>query len=194
TRCPGGTSPPFFLFLIIFLPVSLHGALSREAGPVGQRKPFSERLRGPAEQFRRFQEVTLTHLQGLASNYNLSYDIKARFQSLAQENQAVALALGRSQAAVRDDLGRLKTWMRKTRRRSRKLAAWALRSSSRTPPPPTWSSSAPASSRACGPPSAARCAWPRATWAPSSPTPPKTTTASWFCTAATLWPPAPCTL
>ncbi|ELK30124.1 Pentraxin-4 [Myotis davidii] len=72
-------------------------------------------------QFRRFQEVTLTHLQAIASNYNLSYNIDARFQSLAQESQALALAVNQSQATVQGDLGHLKTWIRKTQRRSRKV-------------------------------------------------------------------------
>lgn len=60
--------------------------------------------------------MTLTHLRGLASNYNLSYDIDTRFQSLALETQAV----NRSQAAVQGDPSRLKTWMQKSQRRSRK--------------------------------------------------------------------------
>ncbi|KAF5913769.1 hypothetical protein HPG69_002631 [Diceros bicornis minor] len=71
--------------------------------------------------FRRFQEVTLTHLQSIASNYNLSYNIDARFWSLAQESRAIALAVNQSQAAVQGDLGHLKTWMQKTWRRSRKV-------------------------------------------------------------------------
>ncbi|XP_036163669.1 pentraxin-4 [Myotis myotis] len=116
--CPGRTT---LSFLLIFVSVYLHGALLQEAGPTGQRKPFFERLRRLEEQFRRFQEVTLTHLQAIASNYNLSYNIDARFQSLAQESQALALAVNQSQATVQGDLGHLKTWIRKTQRRSRKV-------------------------------------------------------------------------
>ncbi|XP_049493194.1 pentraxin-4 [Panthera uncia] len=116
----GGPRTTLSVFLI-FVPVYLHGVLSREAGPAAQRKPFFERLRRLEEQFRRLQEVTLTHLRGLASNYNLSYDIDTRFQSLALETQAVALAVNRSQAAVQGDLSRLKNWMQKSQRRSRKL-------------------------------------------------------------------------
>lgn len=65
--------------------------------------------------------MTLTHLQAIASNYNLSYNIDTRFQSLAQESQALALAVNQSQATVQGDLGHLKTWIRKTQRRSRKV-------------------------------------------------------------------------
>lgn len=89
------------------------------------------------------------------------------------------------------------------RRVSRRCHSWSLQpvcspgpallfpnASTATP-----SSSVLASSRACGPcPSAAGSPRPRATWAPSSPMRPKKMTTSWFCTAATLWSPAPCTL
>ncbi|KAB1252086.1 Pentraxin-4 [Camelus dromedarius] len=116
--CPG-RKPLFFflLFVLMYLP----GALLQEAGPVRQRKPFFERLRRLEEQFQRFQEAALTHLQGIASNYNLSFDFEARFQSLAHRSQAVALALNQSQATMQEDLGHLKTWMRKTQRRSWKV-------------------------------------------------------------------------
>nr|XP_005886926.1 PREDICTED: pentraxin-4 [Bos mutus] len=114
---PTGRALPFFLILVH---IYLHGALSQTTGPVGQRKPFFERLRRLEEQFRRFQEVTLTHLQGIASHYNLSFDIEARFQSLAHESRAVALALNQSQVAVQDKLGHLRTWVRRTQRRGRK--------------------------------------------------------------------------
>uniref|UniRef100_A0A8C9J7N7 Pentraxin 4 n=1 Tax=Panthera tigris altaica TaxID=74533 RepID=A0A8C9J7N7_PANTA len=174
----GGPRTTLSVFLI-FVPVYLHGVLSREAGPAAQRKPFFERLRRLEEQFRRLQEVTLTHLRGLASNYNLSYDIDTRFQSLALETQAVALAVNRSQAAVQGDLSRLKNWMQKSQRRSRKLDSRLLALDSVL---------TPASPQACGPClSAAGSAWPRATWAPCSPTPPRRMTTSSCCTAGTPW-------
>ncbi|KAM9208986.1 LOW QUALITY PROTEIN: pentraxin-4 [Dugong dugon] len=113
-------------FLLMWVPVYLHTASSQEAHPPGPRKPFFERLWRLEEQFQRFREVTLTHLQGIASNYNVSYNIDARFRSLAQENQAMALALNPSQAAVQGDLGHLKTWVRKTQQRGRKVDAKLL--------------------------------------------------------------------
>uniref|UniRef100_A0A2K6GHV8 Pentraxin 4 n=1 Tax=Propithecus coquereli TaxID=379532 RepID=A0A2K6GHV8_PROCO len=182
-------------FFLIFVLVYLYGASSQEAGPAGPRKPFFERLRRLEEQFRRFQEATLTHLQGVASNHNVSWNVDVRFRSLAEESQAVALALNRSQAAVQGDLAHLRAWMRKIERRSRKGAAEALCSFSRTPPPRTSSPSALASSRPCEPcPSAAGSEQPLATWAPSCPTPRKTMTTSWCCTAETPSSLAPSTL
>ncbi|KAI4052763.1 pentraxin 4 [Homo sapiens] len=108
-------------FFLVFVPIYLHGASSQEAAPVGPRKPFFERLRRLEEQFRRFQEVTWTHLQNIASNYNVSYNVDVRFRSLAEESQAVAQAVNRSQASVQGELAQLKAWVRKLQRRGRKV-------------------------------------------------------------------------
>lgn len=70
--------------------------------------------------------MTLTHLRDLARNYNLSYNIDARFQSLARETQAVALAVNQSHAAVQGDLSHLKTRMQRTQRRSRRVESRLL--------------------------------------------------------------------
>ncbi|XP_021522908.1 pentraxin-4 [Aotus nancymaae] len=108
-------------FFLVFVHIYLHGASSQEAAPAGPRKPFFERLRRLEEQFRRFQEVTLTHLQSIASNYNVSYNVDIRFRSLAEESQAVAQAVNRSQAAVQEELAQLRAWVRKAWRRGRKV-------------------------------------------------------------------------
>lgn len=65
--------------------------------------------------------MTLTHLQSVASNYNVSYNVDVRFRSLAEESQAVAQAVNRSQAAVQGELAQLKAWVRKLQHRSRKV-------------------------------------------------------------------------
>ncbi|XP_062956182.1 pentraxin-4 isoform X1 [Cynocephalus volans] len=72
-------------------------------------------------QFQSFQEVALTHLQGIASNYNLSYNMDVWFRSLEEDSRAMALAITQSQATVQRDLAHLKTWMRKIQHRSRKV-------------------------------------------------------------------------
>nr|XP_011746719.1 pentraxin-4 [Macaca nemestrina] len=108
-------------FFLVFVTIYLHEASSQEAAPAGPRKPFFERLRRLEEQFRRFQAVTLTHLQSVASNYNVSYNVDVRFRSLAEESQAVAQAVNQSQAVVQGELVQLKAWVRKLQRRSRKI-------------------------------------------------------------------------
>ncbi|CAH6786628.1 Ptx4 [Phodopus roborovskii] len=110
-------------FLLILVSMYGCGTLLQEADPARQRKPFFERLRRLEEQFQRFQQVTLTHLQDIASNYNVYYDMDARFQSLGEESQAIALAVNQSQATIQKDVAHLKTWLRKTQRRSQKVDA-----------------------------------------------------------------------
>ncbi|XP_028616863.1 pentraxin-4 isoform X2 [Grammomys surdaster] len=80
-------------FLLIFVSMSVHGTPSQEADPARQRKPFFERLR-------RLEE-----------------------QSLVEQSQAVALAMNQSQAAIQGDVAHLKTWFRKSQRKSRKIDA-----------------------------------------------------------------------
>ncbi|XP_038180509.1 LOW QUALITY PROTEIN: pentraxin-4 [Arvicola amphibius] len=110
-------------FLLISVSIYARGTLLQEADPVRQRKPFFERLRRLEEQFQRFQQVTLTHLQDIANNYNVYYNVDARFQSLVEESQAIALAVNQSQAAIQEDVAHLKTWFRKSQRRSKKVDA-----------------------------------------------------------------------
>ena len=74
-------------------------------------------------QFQRFQQVTLTHLQNIANNYNVYHNMDVRFQSLVEQSQAVALAMNQSQAAIQGDVAHLKTWYRKSQRRSQKVDA-----------------------------------------------------------------------
>nr|XP_048292121.1 pentraxin-4 isoform X2 [Myodes glareolus] len=109
-------------FLLIFVSIYARGTPLQETDPVRQRKPFFERLRRLEEQFQRLQQVTLTHLQDIANNYNVYYNVDARFQSLVEESQAIALAVNQSQAAIQEDVAHLKTWFRKNQRRSKKLA------------------------------------------------------------------------
>ncbi|XP_075755261.1 pentraxin-4 isoform X2 [Pelodiscus sinensis] len=101
----------------------LPGSLSQEARTGEPRKPFFERVRRLEEQFRRFQEVTLRHLQGIAGNYNISYNIDTRFRHLAAQHDTVTAALNASHAALQEDLGPMKTWMKKLQKRTKKLAS-----------------------------------------------------------------------
>ncbi|KAM6155630.1 pentraxin-4 [Rhynchocyon petersi] len=114
------------LCVLLLVLLHLHAASSQEARFLGPRKPFFQRLRRLEEQFQKLQEVTLTHLQAIANNYNVSYNVDARFQNLAQENLAMALALNQSRAAVQGDLGHLKNWVRKAQRRGHKVDAKLL--------------------------------------------------------------------
>uniref|UniRef100_A0A8C3QAY8 Pentraxin (PTX) domain-containing protein n=1 Tax=Geospiza parvula TaxID=87175 RepID=A0A8C3QAY8_GEOPR len=68
-------------------------------------------------QFLRLQEVTLNHLQSIASNYNISYNIDGRFQALAEQAEAADAA----RAALGAELARLAAAGRRLRRRLKRL-------------------------------------------------------------------------
>ncbi|NWZ18441.1 PTX4 protein, partial [Asarcornis scutulata] len=68
-------------------------------------------------QFRRFQEVTLSHLQSIARNYNISYNIDRRFQVLAEQAEAADAA----RAVLGAELARLAAAGRRLHRRVKRL-------------------------------------------------------------------------
>ncbi|XP_021267435.1 pentraxin-4 [Numida meleagris] len=68
-------------------------------------------------QFRWFQEVTLSHLQSIARNYNISYNIDSRFRSLAEQAEAADAA----RAALGTELARLAAVSRRLQRSVRRL-------------------------------------------------------------------------
>ncbi|XP_054068308.1 pentraxin-4 [Rissa tridactyla] len=103
-----GTVLPLCLLLAATLPGGLTQARPR---------PLLLRLRRLEEQFRRLQEVTLSHLQSIAENYNISYNIDGRFQVLAEQAEAAASA----RAALAAELARLATTSRRLHRRLKRL-------------------------------------------------------------------------
>uniref|UniRef100_A0A8B9FL14 Pentraxin 4 n=1 Tax=Amazona collaria TaxID=241587 RepID=A0A8B9FL14_9PSIT len=68
-------------------------------------------------QFQRLQEVTLSHLQSIAGNYNISYSIDGRFRALAEQAEAATTA----RAALGAELARLATAGRRLHRRLKRL-------------------------------------------------------------------------
>ncbi|XP_041257780.1 pentraxin-4 [Onychostruthus taczanowskii] len=103
--------------LCLILAAALQSGLTRAPGPPARPGPLLLRLRRLEEQFLRLQEVTLNHLQGIASNYNISYNIDGRFQALAEQAEAADAA----RAALGAELARLATAGRRLRRRLKRL-------------------------------------------------------------------------
>ncbi|XP_066496956.1 LOW QUALITY PROTEIN: pentraxin-4-like [Tiliqua scincoides] len=110
--------------LLILGTVCLQGTLLQQPPGTGeQRKPFFERFRRLEEQFRRFQEVTLIlmRLQEIAGNYNISYNIDARFEHLLSQHSTLESSTNETHAAFHGELSHLKTWMKKLQNRTKKL-------------------------------------------------------------------------
>uniref|UniRef100_W5MHC4 Pentraxin 4, long n=1 Tax=Lepisosteus oculatus TaxID=7918 RepID=W5MHC4_LEPOC len=108
-------------FVLVFICLHIQPAFVQAPGQTEQRKPFFERLRRLDEQFRRFQEVTLTRLQGIAENYNISYNINSRFQVLTEQYENISRVLNDFQATVDNDLNSLKFWTKKLQKKTKKL-------------------------------------------------------------------------
>ncbi|XP_064246057.1 pentraxin-4 [Passer domesticus] len=105
------------LSLCLVLAAALQGGLTRAPGSPARPGPLLLRLRRLEEQFLRLQEVTLNHLQSIASNYNISYNIDGRFQALAEQAEAADAA----RAALAAELARLAAAGRRLRRRLKRL-------------------------------------------------------------------------
>ncbi|KAM6299221.1 pentraxin-4 [Aegotheles albertisi] len=97
--------------LCLLLAAAPGGALTQRPGP-----PLP-RLRRLEEQVRRLREVTLNHLQSIARNYNISYNIDGRFRALAEQAEAAAAA----RAALGAQLAHLATGSRRLHRRLKRL-------------------------------------------------------------------------
>ncbi|XP_032053660.1 pentraxin-4 [Aythya fuligula] len=108
-----GTVLPLCLLLLLLL----QGGQPETPGPAARAGPVLWRLRVLEEQFRRFQEVTLSHLQSIARNYNISYNIDRRFQVLAEQAEAADAA----RAVLGAELARLAAAGRRLHRRVKRL-------------------------------------------------------------------------
>ncbi|RXM32464.1 Pentraxin-4 [Acipenser ruthenus] len=125
--------------LLLLICLCMQRGSGQQAGQAeaGTRKPFFERLRRLEEQdygvfsshgfnlfvmqFRRFQELTLTRLQGIADNYNISYNIEERFLLLTDQYTNISQAITGFQDTAASDLNSLKFWTKKLQKKSKKL-------------------------------------------------------------------------
>ncbi|OCT64501.1 pentraxin-4 [Xenopus laevis] len=107
--------------IVVLTAFCLQGVLLEQTRVLEQRKPFFERFRRLEEQFRRFQELTLTRLQGIAENYNLSYNIDARFQHLTDQQRSITEALNATNEVNQREIDGVKFWLKKLQRKTKKL-------------------------------------------------------------------------
>ncbi|XP_073491289.1 pentraxin-4-like [Aquarana catesbeiana] len=71
--------------------------------------------------FRRFQDMTLTHLQGIAENYNISYNIDARFHHISDQQRSLTEAFNASSDMTQQELNGVKFWLKKVQKKTKKL-------------------------------------------------------------------------
>ncbi|XP_075037566.1 pentraxin-4 [Mixophyes fleayi] len=109
------------LRFLVLTSLCLQRVFMEQSRVLEQRKPFFERFRRLEEQFRRFQEVTLTRLQGIAENYNISYNIDARFHHVFGQQRSLAQAFNTSSEITQRELNDIKVWMKKIQKKTKKL-------------------------------------------------------------------------
>ncbi|KAM3917264.1 pentraxin-4 [Leptodactylus fuscus] len=114
------TSGVMSRLLLVFL-LCLPSVFMEQTRLLEQRKPFFERFRRLEEQFRRFQEVTLTRLQGIAENYNISYNIDARFHHIYDQQQSMGEAFNATNEVTQTELNGIKFWLKKIQKKTKKL-------------------------------------------------------------------------
>ncbi|XP_048408518.1 pentraxin-4 [Stegostoma tigrinum] len=116
-----GFSKKIIWFFIIWVCCNVHVRCSQNAEGVKQRKPFFERLRRLEEQFRRFQELSLTRLQTISANFNISSRVDLRIQSLTEQYNKVSATMNRFQTATENDIATLKSWLKKLQKKTKKI-------------------------------------------------------------------------
>ncbi|XP_036445691.1 pentraxin-4 [Colossoma macropomum] len=109
------------LLILVLLQVQLNQGQRSRLASAETRKRLYQRLRRLDEQFRRFQEMTLTHLQSIAESYNISYSMDSRFLMLTQHFEGISKEISSFRAATEQDLNSLKSWSRKLQRKTRRL-------------------------------------------------------------------------
>ncbi|KAM4024599.1 pentraxin-4 isoform 2-T2 [Anomaloglossus baeobatrachus] len=75
----------------------------------------------PPHQFRRFQDVTLTRLQGIAENYNISYNIDARFHNIYDQQESLSKTFNDTNEETQNELNGIKFWLKKIQKKTKKL-------------------------------------------------------------------------
>ncbi|XP_068099572.1 pentraxin-4 [Hyperolius riggenbachi] len=109
-----------WLGLLVLTGVCLQNVFMEQRRVLEQR-PFFERFRRLEEQFRRFQDMTLTRLEGIAENYNISYNIDARFHHIYEQQQSLAEAFNISSEVTNRELDGVKFWLKKVQKKTKKM-------------------------------------------------------------------------
>uniref|UniRef100_A0A673J064 Pentraxin 4, long n=1 Tax=Sinocyclocheilus rhinocerous TaxID=307959 RepID=A0A673J064_9TELE len=109
----------FFFLVIIFLLMPV--TCTRRGAPTETYKPLNQRLRRLDQQFKRFQQMTFTHLQSIAENYNISDNIDSRFQVLSRQFERISRELCAFKETTDHSLNSLKSWTKSLQKKTKRL-------------------------------------------------------------------------
>ncbi|XP_026858519.2 pentraxin-4 isoform X1 [Electrophorus electricus] len=118
-RCSRVT--PWVLLLLVALQMQLRWGQRTSPAHTETRKRLYQMLRRLDKQFRRFQEMTLAHLQSIAINYNVSHGMDSCFKELTQQFESLSREMGSFNKDINQNLSSLKSWSRKLQRKTKRL-------------------------------------------------------------------------
>ncbi|XP_029582600.1 pentraxin-4-like [Salmo trutta] len=107
--------------LALVLLVVLQLQACRGQGAAELRKPIYQRLRRLDDQFRRFQEQTLSRLELLSHMSNVSTSLEVRVQSLSEQNRNLTQELTQLRDTTTQELDGLKDWSRKLQKKNKRM-------------------------------------------------------------------------
>ncbi|XP_072125619.1 pentraxin-4 [Mobula birostris] len=116
-----GFSKKLIWIFLMWICCNLRMTCTQYTEGVKQRKPFFERFRRLEEQFRRFQEISLTRLQIISENFNASSNLDVRLQLLTEQYNNISAMVQGFQTVTENDIRSLKSWIKKLQKETRKI-------------------------------------------------------------------------
>ncbi|XP_045072826.1 pentraxin-4 [Coregonus clupeaformis] len=107
--------------LALILLVVLQLQACRGQGAAEFRKPIYQRLRRLDDQFRRFQELTLSRLEFLSQMSNVSTSLEVRVQTQSDQHRNLTQELTKLRDTTTQELNGLKDWSSKLQKKNKRM-------------------------------------------------------------------------
>ncbi|KAK6312555.1 hypothetical protein J4Q44_G00182190 [Coregonus suidteri] len=107
--------------LALILLVVLQLQACRGQGAAELRKPIYQRLRRLDDQFRRFQELTLSRLEFLSQMSNVSTSLEVRVQTQSDQHRNLTQELTQLRDTTTQELNGLKDWSSKLQKKNKRM-------------------------------------------------------------------------
>lgn len=114
TRQVGGS---VFLLITVFLLMPM--SWTRRGAPADTFKALNNRLRTLNQQFKRFQQMTSTHLQRIGKNHNVTNNVDFKF--LSQQFERISRELRSFREMTEHSLNSLKSWTKSLQKKTNRL-------------------------------------------------------------------------
>ncbi|XP_056307067.1 pentraxin-4 [Danio aesculapii] len=110
-----GGSVFFLITIFLLMPMSW----TQRGAPADTFKALNNRLRMLNQQFKRFQQMTSTHLQRIGKNYNVTNSVD--FKVLSQQFERISRELRSFRETTDHSLNSLKSWTKSLQKKTKRL-------------------------------------------------------------------------